>query len=398
MPALECLVSLHLAILQLAGVLCWPGAASVEPSPTEIVAQEGAPAPRVAAGPVEETDDVLLAADGKPAARGRVPEATPEGARQLWERMVAAVGQPGRDAAQPKPRALDLQFSAKFRRPGEGTQESKVRLRYLEVGPGLVSGALIDDDGSVRSVQMRGLGDGDKLTYWARKDKGDSVTDGWIKLAGRDFKEDREEIGLYASISYDFARMIEPESCRIVGLQTRAVAPATDLQSGWLQFEGDAGIQLPPNDLQGRREGRSKTLRALASELVWLELATPDFRLVQEDLSRREREAMAKQVKRVIFGLDRKTNLPQLVVVAPTASAALQVPGTTLVQTTEWFDLSDAAPKARFPGRFLIYETARDPGSRRGLGFDPTARADLFTLDGCAIDAPLAPKDFAPEN
>ena len=74
-------------------------------------------------------------------------------------------------------RALDLQFSAKFRREGEGTQEGKVRLRYLEVGPGLVSGAIVDDAGSIRSVQMRGLAEGDKLTYWVRKNKGKSVTE-----------------------------------------------------------------------------------------------------------------------------------------------------------------------------------------------------------------------------
>ena len=195
-------------------------------------------------------------------------------------------------------------------------------------------------------IQMRGLGEGDRLSYWFRKYRGSGVTDGWIKLTQRDYKEDREEVDSYASISYDFARLIEPESCRLVALRERAVAPESDLAEGWLQFVGDPGIQLPPNDLDGRREGRVRTLRALSADLVWLELLTPDFRLVQQGLTRRERLDEEKQVKRVVFGLHPETRRPQLVIVAPTAEAALQVPGTTLVQTTDWFELGPERTRA----------------------------------------------------
>ncbi len=384
----------RLAILPIAAVLCCSLSASLE----ALASQEGAPAPRISAGAIEETSDVLLASDGQPAARGRVPAGTSDAARLLWEQMIGAVGAPDRGAREPKPRAFDLQFSTRFRREGEGIQEGRVRLQYLEVGPGLVSGAVLEDDGATRSIQMRGLGEGDKLGYWFRKYRGSGVTDGWIKLTQRDYKEDRQEVDSYAAISYDFARLIEPESCRMVALAERTVAPGSDLATGWLQFFGDAGIQLPPNDLDGRREGRVRTLRALSSELVWLELSTPDFRLVQEGATRRERLASEKQVKRVVFGLHPKTHRPQLVVVAPTADAALQVPGTTLVQTTDWFELGPEQADSRFPGKFLVYETAREAKARRGLGFDPTPRADFFTLDGCALDAALTPADFAPAD
>ncbi|MEE2941393.1 MAG: hypothetical protein VX460_13480 [Planctomycetota bacterium] len=389
MPAPE-----RLAILPIAAVLC----CSLSASQRALVVQEGAPAARISAGPIEETTDVLLASDGQPAERGRVPAGTSDAARLLWEQMLGAVGAPGRGMTEPKPRAFDLQFSARFRRENEGTQEGRVRLRYLEAGPGLVSGAVLEDDGGIRSIQMRGLGEGDRLSYWVRKSRGSGVTDGWIKLTQRDYKEDRQEVDSYAAISYDFARMIEPESCRVVALRRRTPAPSTDLVEGWLHFFGDAGIQLPPNDLDGRREGRVRTLRALSSELVWLELSTPDFRLVQEGLTRSERLASERQVKRVVFGLDPKTHRPQLVVVAPTAEAALQVPGTTLVQTTDWFELGPEQADARFPGKFLVYATAREATARRGLGFDPTPRADFYTLDGCALDATLTPGDFAPAN
>ncbi|MEC8511076.1 MAG: hypothetical protein VX015_02945 [Planctomycetota bacterium] len=384
----------RLVILPVAAVLCCSLSASQEAS----AAQEGAPAPRISAGPIETTTEVLLASDGRPAGRGRVPAGTSDAARLMWEQMVGAVGAPDRGASEPRPRAFDLQFSARFRREGEGTQEGRVRLRYLEAGPGFVSGAILENDGSIRSVQMRGLTEGDRLGYWFRKYRGSGITDGWVKLTQRDYKEDRQEVDSYAAISYDFARLIEPESCRVVALEERTIAPSTDLAAGWLQFVGDAGIQLPPNDLDGRREGRVRTLRALSAELVWLELSTPDFRLVQESLQRRERLASEKQVKRVVFGLDPKTHRPQLVVVAPTAEAALQVPGTTLVQTTDWFELGQGQGNSRFPGKFLVYETAREAEAPRGLGFDPTPRADFFTLDGCALDAPLTPADFAPAD
>lgn len=384
----------RLAILPIAAVLCCSLSAA---RPTPVV-QEGSPAARISAGPIEETSEPLLASDGQPAARGRVPAGTPDAARRLWEQMLGAVGAPGRATSEPRPRAFDLQFSARFRREGEGTQEGRVRLQYLESGPGFVSGAILEDDGAIRSIQMRGLGEGDRLSYWFRKYRGSGVTDGWIKLTQRDYKEDREEVDSYASISYDFARLIEPESCRLVALRERAVAPESDLAEGWLQFVGDPGIQLPPNDVDGRREGRVRTLRALSADLVWLELLTPDFRLVQQGLTRRERLDEEKQVKRVVFGLHPETRRPQLVIVAPTAEAALQVPGTTLVQTTDWFELGPEQANSRFPGKFLVYETAREATAPRGLGFDPTPRADFFTLDGCALDATLVPGDFAPAD
>ena len=140
-----------------------------------------------------------------------------------------------------------------------------MRLQYLESGPGFVSGAILEDDGAIRSIQMRGLGEGDRLSYWFRKYRGSGVTDGWIKLTQRDYKEDREEVDSYASISYDFARLIEPESCRLVALRERAVAPGSDLAEGWLQFFGDAGhpapTERPRRAARGSREDAPRAQR-----------------------------------------------------------------------------------------------------------------------------------------
>ena len=161
-----------------------------------------------------------------------------------------------------------------------------MRLQYLESGPGFVSGAILEDDGAIRSIQMRGLGEGDRLGYWFRKYRGSGVTDGWIKLTQRDYKEDREEVDSYASISYDFARLIEPESCRVVALEERAVAPESDLAAGWLQFVGDPGIQLPERSRRAARGPREDAPRPQRRSRLAGAL-TPDFRLVQQGLTRR---------------------------------------------------------------------------------------------------------------
>ena len=81
----------------------------------------------------------------------------------------------------------------------------------------------------------------------------------------------------------------------------------------------------------------------------------------------------------------------------PTEEAALQVPGTTLVQTTDWFELGPEQADSRFPGKFLVYETAREARHVAAWGSIPP-RADFFTLDGCSLDATLTPADFAPAD
>lgn len=387
-------VSLSSAILPLAVALCW--VPSAHEAPTE-PPQEGQA--RVAPGPAQ-TADGPMAMDGKPATAGRVPEGTPKDALDLWNGMIAAVGLSDRASAPSNndPSAFDLHFNMKRRVDGEGTQEADVRLRYLEIGPGLVSGAILEKSGDIKSVQMRGLGRGDRLSYWFRKFSGQAKTDGWISYAGRDYKEAREEVDSYATISFDIARLTEPESCRIVSLKRRAKAPESDLGRGWLQLVGDPGLQLPPNDLEGKREPRGKTLAQLANELVWLELTTPDFRLWPKGMSFKERRASEASVKRVVFGLDAKSNQPRLVIVAPNRTEALQAPGTVLVQTTGWFQHGPEGARATLPGRFVAYQSVENPAAARGASFDPTAVADLYMLDGGSLKAALAPGDFSPED
>lgn len=357
---------------------------------------QGDPAARVAAG-ADAGQEAPLAVDGQPAAAGRVPEGTSEADRAAWSKLVGAVGRRARSGPADAPRSFELEFSMRYREEGKGVQESNVRFQYLEVGPGLVSIALLEKDGAVKSIQTRGLSASDRLEYWFRKFSGTATTDGWVKLTRRDYPTDRENIDTYADTAYDIARVTEPESCRIVSLRARTVAPETDLKRGWLQFVGDPGIQLPPNDVEGRQEPRVKTLRQLAANLVWLELATPDFRLLVKGRTSEEREADTRAIKRVVFGLDPKTGEPLLAIVSPTRDAALQVPGSVLFQCTEWFDHGPEGARSRLPGRLFAYECAPDRAAPRRVAFDPTPTADLYMLDGGAMGAPLTLEAFRPD-
>ena len=180
---------------------------------------------------------MLLASDGQPAARGRVPAGTSDAARLLWEQMVGAVGA-DRGAREAKPRAFDLQFSGSA--AGRGIQEGRVRLSTWRLARASSAAP------SWRTTARRKHPDararrGRQARLLVPQYRGSGVADGWIKLTQRDYKEDRQEVDSYAAISCNFARLIEP-SCRVVALAERTVAPGSDLAARWLQFFGDAGI------------------------------------------------------------------------------------------------------------------------------------------------------------
>ncbi|MEM8709762.1 MAG: hypothetical protein AAGG01_02320, partial [Planctomycetota bacterium] len=252
-------------------------------------------------------------------------------------------------------------------------------------------------------VLMRGLGAGDAAEYWFRKLTGDAATD-WILQTRRDHREAREDLDNYAAISYDIARIIDPTTFRIVDLRLRKRRADSDrLALGVLDLERDPGIRLPDTDLHGKVGGREIKVSQLAEKLMWLELATPDFKEIGDAKSRRRAERDGPRVKRLVFGLDPETKRPQLIIVAPTRTDdPLLVPGSLLVQCTEWFQAApEGKPKSWIPGRFFTYEVVREESeAATGLRyrFGNTASADLYMHENCDMNANLKREDFVPNR
>ena len=169
-------------------------------------------------------------------------------------------------------------------------------------------------------------------------------------------------------------------------------------------------MRLPDTDIRGILDGRDPSLAELAQGLVWLELATPDFKdLSGERKSRRlrrqqEQAGEGPTVRRLVFGIDPKTSRPQLVIVAPhRTDMPLQVRGSLLVQCTDWI-LSgpEGKPKSYVPGTFLSYEAeAMRPEEEKATGlrqrFSNTATADLYLSERSDMNAQLTPEDFLPQ-
>lgn len=151
------------------------------------------------------------------------------------------------------------------------------------------------------------------------------------------------------------------------------------------------------------RDGRETKISELCAGLSWLELVTPDFRDFKDRGTGARRNAPdGPKLHRLVFGVDPTTGRSQVVIVAPGADGPLQIPGTVLVQSTEW-DLfpTKAAPEDQswLPGRFFVYETVDAPRDAPWpLRFDHRPITDLFMRDDVQMDAELEVTDFRPEK
>ena len=394
----------HLSVSLRLGVLFLAQSTTTLAAPV----QEGPPAGGRLAAPGLDLGDKVMAQDGQPAARGRVPEGTSQGASDLWRKLITSLAPPKVRAEANAARSFELEFNGRIRSE-TGSNEYKARFAYLEQGPGLVRAIMLNKRGEAKSIQTRGLGAGDRSEYWFKKLIGDTKSD-WIELTRADYREDRDETDRWASISYDIARLTDPASFRIVSLQLRSIKDgSTRIGQGILDFQNDPGVRLPDTNIHGVVGGRGMTVAQLAKGLVWLELATPDFKDLSSSKKtrrqlRQEQEAgIGPKVQRLVFGIDPKTSRPQLVIVAPHRSdMPLQVGGSLLVQCTDWI-LSgpEGKPKSYVPGSFLSYETAaatkeeeQATGLRRRFSNSPSA--DLYISELSDMAARLRREDFLP--
>ncbi|MEM9800854.1 MAG: hypothetical protein AAGA20_11055 [Planctomycetota bacterium] len=343
-----------------------------------------------------ETAAPILASDGQPAAAGRVPDGTPEPARLLWAKVVESLSiKESSVATTAAPRAFELVFDGRARGT-TGMNEFRARFAYLDEGPGLVKGVFLDDSGREVSTQMRGLSSDGLREYWYRKVRGESVTEGWIRLVGKDFSGDRAEIDEYAAIAYDVARLTRPNSLRIVELSELGVRGDETAPPGTLAFEGDPGVRLPNVDIEGVRDGRRTSLAELCAGLRWLEVHTPDFRDFRRHEGSTRKKAPTTSIVRLVIGVEETTGRPQVVLVSPQRDGPIEAPGSVLVQCTDWFLHPKDGPASKqswLPGRFFAYETVE--AEFRRVRFSDVAAADLYLVDGTMV-AELTRNDFIP--
>jgi len=197
---------------------------------------------------------------------GVVPAATAPEARALWEAMLAAAFPAGQAE---RLTSFDLDCWGTVYTGANQTNDFEARIRFLE--PGYVRRTM----SKTGREQMRGPAGDFMLT----------AKDGRaVRLEGRDFREDKKELDRTVAVARTFIALTDPQHLTLASL---------DLQPS------------PPMSLPA-------PFAARASELTWLALRSPDFYLAPPAGTAAPAE---RPLYRVQLGLDRKTNLPELVVV-----------------------------------------------------------------------------------
>lgn len=363
--------------------------------------------------PVEA--EPILAVDGEPAEPGRVPKGTSKEARELWTSVLSAIGAPppraesgatekGDPSAADRPRSFELNFEVEHQRLGDegrGTNEFDARLSYLDEGPGYVRGVILERNGvTPRQAMMQGPGyEPEFPDHWYRKYTGEGATDGWVDLRSTGFEEERELLERWCEIAFNIARLTDPKSLRIVGLterETVATEAGEDAREGWVELTGGDRFVLPPNDIFGVVGTREKKVRDLAKGVRWLELETPDFRFSSKGLSLAQRRVAERMNKRLLFGIDPKTGLPNLVLLSPRTDGPLLAPGAVLFQTTGWVNRGGDGRRSMLPGQLIAYEARERAGS--GSSFHEKASANLWLLGGGTLNGDLTADAFVPEK
>jgi hypothetical protein len=275
---------------------------------------------------------------------GQLPAATDAATRETWEKVLAAtLGKAG----ERKPvTAFSLEIDVLYKARVATTNQGVGLYEYL--APGHVRLRFKD---SKREV-LRGP-DGDWLVDPSR-DEASRIE------RSRESQEDTRQLDDMVSIGRNFVALTDPKSLRLASL---------------------AKLATPPAGLFGEHAKRAK-------ELVWLEFASPDFRLA--------RSGRETKLHRVQLGLDPKTWLPTHALVHDDSSQAPLSPTSIFLVLGDWFQSNGY----QVPKKIQLWEiddaslaTGRSDPRRLRFRLDPTS--DVFLM-GATINPPLKPEAFVP--
>lgn len=302
---------------------------------------KGAEPPPLPAPPGASTDAPVLDSEGHPVLPGVIPKSTSQTARELWERVLQASFAHG----ERRPvTAFDLALDVRYKASIEKTNDFP-NMRYLFLAPGYVRVFTGNQREEVRGPE------GDWLIDRKRNET--------VRLTGRENAEDRRQLDETLSIARNFIALTDPGSLRILSLSVLERAPE----------------MLP----------QSKAKRA--SELAWLELRTPDFRLANA----KPRSAEGSPIVRVDLGIDRKDAWVEFVLV---------------VRDVAGFDLDESSVLIQLENPLLI-DGLRVPQQILVFGVDATRRPIMFQAEpgsdlylkakSSRLRAELSPGDFLPK-
>ncbi len=262
-----------------------------------------------------------IAADGKEATPGRIPEGTSKGALQLWQEVLAASRIKKKEGPTPPVKSFDLTFEVRLRsKPGVPSNDESVNFRFMDRGKGFLSAEFL-------SSHRRTL----------RGPKGDHLFDGkdWVSLAGREDQESRRELNRWVAIARNFVALTQPAAVRIIELrelkpmaQPTAEDKLQELPSARqrIEFGGGRYLSLPNTKLQKASQG-----------LRWLEVTSPDFRLFD---SGNRTPGSPKVAYRSILGLDADGRV-RMAQFHGDHGGAVHLQGALFVEIQSWKELSN---------------------------------------------------------
>jgi hypothetical protein len=180
----------------------------------------------------------------------------------------------------------------------------------------------------------------------------------------RENEQDRRQIDDMLSIARNFVALTDPQRLRIASMKKLATPPAI----------------VPPASSE-------VDYAKLAAGLLWIEVQSPDFRLL------RAAQAKGEQLYRVELGLDPKSSLPQLVLIHEGAALARS---SVFLKLGQWKESEHYLLPRRIQA-FEIDESGTQPvkDAPVRLAFQRDASSDVF-VKNAAINPPLTADSFRP--
>jgi hypothetical protein len=259
-------------------------------------------------------------------------------AQSLWKNLLEAA-QPTRPGTARKPvSAFDLTFDGRARMKGKQSNDFN-NTRYRFLAPSWVRTSM--ESGVDR---MRGP-EGDWLVDEKKKDK--------IRLVGRDFAEDRRELGDFQNIARNFVNLTDPARLQVQALRVLTASPAT----------------LPAS------------LAKRAAELDWIEITSPDFRLTRSQAPDPDAPFKAQ------IGLDKRDHLPRLAIIWEDDRGQILWESALCVELDQFRRLDD----------FQVPFTMRTYPPAEGGRFADRWELQIWLIEnGASLRPKLTPRDFVP--
>jgi hypothetical protein len=269
---------------------------------------------------------------------GVLPANTDPAAREAWQRALAATVLAGGERAPIV--SFELVIDARVK-PSEGAI-NQIKGLYQYLAPNCVR----------TRVRETGL-------EYVRGPQGDWFIDpnreGAVKIGNdRESEQERRQLDAVMGVARNFVALTDPKGLRIASLARASAAPTG----------------LPPK------------FQKRATELVWLDATSPDFRL-----TRAAQANAGEQLYRVQLGLAPDTSLPELALLHDGANAAALAPSSVFLELSRW----EPSGGYKVPRQLNAYEIV--PGTPLRFGLDPST--DVF-ITSATINPPLTPDSFRP--